>query len=343
MTNRSAAQRLVVCFLVLAAVDQAVIPVLYFSESRHYKSAAFGRFPNSDLFPLGPLVEYLEENPIGPKPRAAFLGDSRVWGYRLKSEETIPAAFQRLAPEMEALNLGINSFKEGSNYLITKRLLGSVDFYYLFFQEGLEDQQAHPLLPKLIRVDPEDAAWFHFQQPSKIRIWLDRLADHWRLSRYSYRLQAAWFGTSARQACYLSLKNLLLARSAKKQVPERTPVEAASAAAFYEVPMDHGMLSPEEVKRLAQCYPLLWKQADLFARHDKRGFFIEFSNAPTVMPKQDAALFNAYFHPSALVVRLVIPKSWYMDEQSHVTAEGAAGVARLLAQLTQESSKRGPE
>ena len=122
-----------------------------------------------------------------------------------------------------------------------------------------------------------------------------------------------------------------------------TAVEAPSAAAFYENPIHTGTLSPEEVSRLAQRYPLLWKEADLLARHGKQGFFIEFSNVQTVMPKQDAAFFNAYFHPSVRIVRLVIPESWYMDEQSHVTAKGAAGVARLLAKLTQESSKRGPE
>ena len=346
--GRSVIRRFAVCLLLLAAVDQAVIPILHFSESKHYRSAALGRFPNSDLFPLGPLVDYLEENPAGSKPRVAFLGDSRVWGYQLEAEDAIPAVFQRLAPNVEVLNLGINGFQNGSDYLLSKRLLGSVDSFYLFFHEDPKHQQADPLLPTLIRVDPADAARFGLRPSSKLQIWLGRVAAQWHLARYSYRLQAAWFGTSTRQACALFLKDLMMAHSAQKPVPATNSLkggtaEGASAAVFYEAPTYSGSVSVEETARLAKRYPFLWNYAGLLARSGRRGFFIEFSTAETVMSKQDAALFNAHFSPYATIVRLTIPDSWFLDKRLHMTREGASGVARLLARMTRELSGEPPK
>lgn len=319
----------------LAALDQAVIPVLQHSESRHYQALHGDRFPESDLFPLGPLVEYLQEHPRGQPPRVAFLGDSRVWGYLLEPDESIPAAFQRLTPDVQVLNLGINRFRAGSSFLVSKQLLDSVECFYLFFHDDPQQQQADPLLPTLIPVDPEDAARFGLRLPSRPQRWFDDIGRRWRLARYSYRLQAAWFGTSTRQFCYLTLRRLMAHHSLTRHATAVHGSDASSAAAaVYRIPMQAGPLPPDAQQRLAQRYPFLWRYAELLAHHRVHGFFIELAQADSAMPEEDAALVNAQFRPYVAVVRLAVPTAWLMDDHKHVTAEGAAGIARSLAQMT---------
>ncbi len=60
MRSRTA-RRLVLMVVWLLLFDLAVPPLLELAERRHYESTTAFRFENSDLFGLGPLVDYLLE------------------------------------------------------------------------------------------------------------------------------------------------------------------------------------------------------------------------------------------------------------------------------------------
>ena len=129
-----AVRRLVACLVVLAVVDQAVLPILRWAEPLRYESDRPLRFENSDLFLLGPSTAYLRDHPIGSRPRIVLFGDSVVWGYGVRAHETIPAAFQRAVPSARVLNFGINGFGTESAFLMTKALGRTISGAIVFHQ-----------------------------------------------------------------------------------------------------------------------------------------------------------------------------------------------------------------
>jgi lysophospholipase L1-like esterase len=329
--DRSAFRRLGFCILVLAAVDRAVPSVVRVSEQRRYESDVQVRFENSDLFLLGPLTAYLREHPQGTKPRVVFFGDSVVWGYFVKPHEAIPAAFQRLTPGVRVLNFGINGFQSGSAYLITKAIVDAVDVVYLFDA----DEGAHPMLPKLIEVDADDAARFGLSRPSRFEQLLDRLTGSWALHRYSYRLQAAWFGTSTRQYLHLHkgewVRGLLGHRAAEDP---GALAEAPADTAQWAAPRLRGPVTPEAAERVASAHRLLWDYALLLAGHRKHGVIIEMAGHHAALTEEEQRIFNARFHPYVLLATLGVPDAWLMKDRVHFTPEGTRGVAEALRRHT---------
>ncbi len=318
LSERSAWRRLIVCLVTLVLIDQVVPPVLRIAERRRYQAEG-GRFERSDLFPLGPLVEYVREHPTEDRPRAIFLGNSIVWGYGVREPETIPSVFQLLAPDVHVFNVAINGFRNGDAYLITKALLDGADVFYFFHVD--EGEQAHEILPRLIEVNKEDAARFHLPPSATLRSRLDWMADLWRLHRDAYRLQAAWFGTSTRQALYRTISRLLGRSSA--------PLEPDGAASATEsIAASTGADSQ-----------LLWDYATLIRSRGKKGVVVEVEGLRgPVMPDADRETFNRTFAPHVIALRLVALPEWRMADGRHLTAEGCAHMAQALAAARREVS-----
>jgi hypothetical protein len=322
-----ALRRLLVAVACLVAVDPLVTRVLAPAERVRYESSRLLRFENSDLFPLGPLVEYLREHPIGSRPRTVFLGSSVVWGYLLRPGQTLPAQYQRLVPEVRVLNLGINGFDSDSAYLITKQIVEAVDVLYLF-ESG---RRAHYQLPQLIPVDDADLARFGLRAPDRWPRWLQECLGFWRLYHYSYRLQAAFLGTSTRVFLYLNSGNLKsLFRDRSRDVPEAPPAVTPGDVAI-DAPVALAAPSPDRLRALAARRPLLWDYAALVQGHGKRAVVVQ-ADGRNPLTAEDRADLNAHFQPHVRFVRLHVRPSLLLDGQ-HLTAAGAAAVAAALRDL----------
>ena len=327
LTTASVCRRLLTCAVVLLAVDHAVLPTLRVAEAHRYESDALIRFENSDLFVIGPLTDYLRETPVGRRPRILFFGNSFVWGYGIDGEQTIPAMFQRLTPQARVFNLGVNGFESGNAYLMTKAVIDAIDRVYLFHIGG----GAHPLLPQLIPVSPEDAARFGLRPRSASPAWLERVTGRWRLATASYRLQAAWFGTSTRQAIYLrkgAWVRSLMGRRAPSRGGEELP-PAPVEQARWEAPV--AAQAPDEAAQrgLASRHPLLWDYARLLAAHHTRGVIISGVHGTGPIEREDLRQLNAMFAPYVVFGALELPESWFLDPV-HLTPSGCRGVAELL-------------
>jgi hypothetical protein len=319
-SERSAWRRVGVCVVALAALDQAVLPILRVAEHRRYERPSAGRsdhparprFASSDVFALGPLIAYLREHPDRRAPRAVFLGNSIVWGYGVRDEASIPAVFQRLAPELDVFNVAVNGFRNGDAYVITKALAGAAEVFYWFHLD--EGPQAQPLLPRVVDVSAEDAARFGLT-PSPAPTALDRLTDCWRLHRYAYRLQAAWFGTSLRQCLYRRISAALGRRGVADGA---APVEARPAAPV--------------TAATAQDVQLLWDYAAVVRSRGARAVIVEIDGlgGPMITPS-DRDAFNRAFAPEVVALALEAPEAWRMPDGRHLTPEGCRAIAEQLA------------
>lgn len=342
MTPARAWRRLLVCVIGLALADLAVVPLLRRAEAARYESDRQMRFENSDLFMLGPLTDYLLEHPKGDRPRAAFFGNSIVWGYGLNADQAMPSVFQRLRPDTRVLNFAVNGFETGNAYLISKALLDAVDTFYVF----PIGTHANAMLPQLIPVAQDDLARFGLRPPSTAERLMRRCTAWWKLPRYSYRLQAAWFGTSTRQYVYLR-KGEIARRMLRGHVPLKRhvspedPVEPASPALPKEEATWSAPLAPRvteaDAERVRAMQPLLWEYAELLASHRKRGVLIEVGPHMR-LTDEERGVFNARFAPFVTIAKLTVPESWCYDG-THFTAEGAAGVAAALAKRAGPAGK----
>jgi len=325
---RSVCRRFGVCLLVLLAVDQAVPALLRRAEARHYESDAPLRFKSFDLFPLGPLTDYLREHPVGPMPRTGFFGNSVMWGYLLDGPQTISCAFARLAPEARVLDFSAAGFQGASSYLIAKRVVDDLDAFYIYIDKRTDHGDTHPLLPKVIAISEADAAAFGLKVAGPGRRALDRLAGVWKLRRDSYRLQAAWFGTSTQQAIRLwaeALFNRLKAPADRGAAVGVAPREQAR----WHAPADAAPISDEERARLAAAHPVVWRFAQLLAEHHRPGVFFQFAGPTQPIAEAELPAFNAAFD-GITIATLTMPAGWYQDDGVHVTAKGAEGIARAL-------------
>ena len=95
------------------------------------RSATTFRFENSDLFALGPLVDYLRDHPRHQRRRVVFFGNSMIFGYFLTPAQAIPAQFQTLQPEARVYNAAVNGQEIGTSYLVGKAIVDSVDTIYV--------------------------------------------------------------------------------------------------------------------------------------------------------------------------------------------------------------------
>lgn len=333
LSAASAWRRLGVCLTVLVAADQAVLPLLRHAEARRYESDYLLRFENSDLFLLGPLIEYLREHPVGDRPRVAFLGDSIMWGYQIRDHEALPAMFQRLVPSARVFNFGVNGFQDASMYLVSKAVVEATDVFYVIHRKG----DADPLLSQVMRIDSQDAARFGLDASASPEGAFARWHDPWRLRRYSYRLQGAWFGTSTRQHVYLHkgewIRRLLgHGRGEEGQVPPLASLPRERAV--WNAPVVHRIVSEDERRRLARRYPLTWDYAALLLRHRKHGVYIETSMERALADDGDRALMNAVFQPYVIFARVDVPDSWLLPDRTHFSPEGCRGMAELLVERT---------
>lgn len=328
------ARRLLLAVGFLAIVDPFVVPTVRGLEHSRYESDRLFRFENSDLFGVGPVVAYLREHQRGQRPRVVFFGNSIVWGYWLQPGQTVAAQFQQMVPRSKVFNFGVNGFGSRSAYLITKVIIDSIDVVYLFHVDG----PPHPTLARLIPVSPGDARRFGLTSMNPLEQSLEELLGVWKLYRYSYRLQAALFGTSTRVYLYLNKRQILEGdwKGLLEQPTLDGPVEPGPISGRekqHEVQIDSRVSrdrpSEDRVRALAAKYPFLWEYARMIQAHGKVGVIVEIAGYVGAVEDLDRADVNAHFYPHVLFAKLHIPRELQTDGM-HFSSIGARAVAKSL-------------
>lgn len=312
-------RRLILALLWLIALDQFVPSVVERLERNHYEGTTTFRFENSDLFALGPLVEYLRDHARHSKPRVMFLGNSMIFGYFLNAQDAMPAQYQRLRPDTHVYNAAVNGQEIGMSYLIAEDVIDSVDVMYV----QVVGEKANPMLPSLIPIDDADLRRFELSAPNgveqQMQSWLGRV---WHLYGLNYRLQAALFGTSTRVFIYMHKTDL--ARLLHAKAPE---------APWQPITGQISLRAPRRIGRVLSATPQQRIKNDLAAlavAKRKRVVFLEFewdNNADD----DEVAAFNAHFAPYAETVIVHVPRSVTFDGQHPVPAS-ARQIAEALAQ-----------
>lgn len=302
-------RRLLFALLWLALIDRFIPPILQRAEYARYETGAVYRFENSDLFALGPMVRYLREHPRGPRRRTIFLGNSVVFGYGLETRDALPAQFERLAGDTRVFNAAVNGSENGDSFLVGKAVIDSVDTLYV---QLIPRDGARPILGTLLPVDDADARRFTLERTDPIEAKLRSLLGRvWRLYALNDRLQAAFFGTSARQYLYLHKRELLLAALGRApQAPPETPhstITVSLTARRDGEPLQGAMLDLANVAKA----------------HRKRLVILDFQQ------RVAAAEFNASYAPYAEIVTVDVPQALRVDTQ-HLTPAGANAVAAAL-------------
>ncbi len=288
------ARRLIAALVCLAVFDQFVPGLQRRLERVRYEGAHAFRFESSDLFALGPLVGYLREHPRGDRPRTLFLGNSIMFGYGLDAADAVPARYQERHPETQVFNAAVNGFELGSNYLVAKAVIDSVDRLYVMRGTGA----VQPMLATLIPVEASDRAAFRFAPPDAAEAALQPMAGIWRLYASTYRIQAALFGTSTRQ--YLHLRGAAV-RRALGLAPPSTPVQARSQVNEPIQVIRGRSATPPDASRRAELQrqdDVLWRFGELVSAHRKRAVVLQIgavAGGAAVGP--EVADFNAAFAP----------------------------------------------
>jgi hypothetical protein len=329
VSGAAAARRLIAAILTLAIIDPWVPWWLAGAERARYEGAQVFRFAYSDLFAIGPVVDYLHEHPRGDRPRNVFFGNSVVWGYRLRVGDSLPVQFQQLEPSMRVLNFAVNGFGIGSAYLMLKTVIDSIDVAYVH----AEGAAMNPGLPRLFAVSDADIRRFGLDRPDAIEQRLEEALGVWRLYRSSYRLQAAWFGTSTRNFLYAN-KSALVGSPASDEPPEGYADNPPSSR---ELSVRHAIAPADtriDTEALARAQPALWEAASTVRTHGRRAVFWTLANGRPPNPDWDAL--NRVFAGSAVFAEMTLPPEMMIDER-HLTARGSAAVARALSELTRRA------
>jgi hypothetical protein len=320
------ARRLIVAVVWLVIFDQFVPDVQRRVERYRYEGVPSFRFESSDLFALGPLVSYLRDHPRAERPRTLFLGNSVIYGFELTAAEAVPARFQELHPETKVFNAAVNGFDLGTNYLISKAIIDSVDRFYVMRGTAAAD----PLLMSLIPVDTTDGRAFHLQPPSLLETRLQAIVGIWHLYASTYRLQAAMFGTSTRQYVHLGVDAV---RRAVAPGGQPMAIGAPSSGdGSIQVTRWRSSIrpTPERQAELRRQDEVLWKFAELVYGHRKRAVFLQIGRpAAGALGEPEIADFNTAFDPFVEIIGLTIPPALRFDPQ-HLTALGARRVAEAL-------------
>ncbi|HJU41915.1 MAG TPA: hypothetical protein VJ691_03840 [Vicinamibacterales bacterium] len=320
-------RRIVVAIVALVILDLIEPGVLRRLEATRYEDRSKDfRFENSDLFGVGPLVEYLRDNPAGRQPRVVFIGNSVTYGYGLSAAEALPGQYQRLDRSGKVLNVGVNGLDIGSAYLVAKATIGSVDHFYVLCRA---DPVPTPLIGRHIPVDEGDARQLGLPPVDSLETALRRGAERWALYRDSYRLQAALFGTSSRQFVYLhkgELARTVLSTVRAQARGGSLPVEVtALAPVATTMPADQRLAAMR-----AASPPMLWMFAELFRDSGKQLVLLQLRGfAEWLRDESSVADFNRAHFPHARIVMLEIPLTLRSDDL-HLTAAGAAAAARAL-------------
>ena len=319
--------------LSLVVIDALVPRWLERAERRRYESGHVFRFQYSDLFAIGPVVQYLRQHPRGDRPRAAFLGDSVVWGYRLRPEDSLPAQFARRRPGVRVLNFAVNGFGSGSAFLMLKSIIGSLDTVYL----EIGGRASNPGLARLIPVSDEDVRRFGLDPPDRVEQRLERLTGFWRLYRDSYRLQAALFGTSTRNYLYAHKSALLWWRGARTPDPTGgaglAPLLPATSRLTVSYAASASDPTAERQEEVARAEPWLWEYASFIRSSGRRAIFFAIVPPRDADQRRDWADLNRIFRRFVVFVRVGVPDDMRIDP-THLSADGSRAVAELLDTLT---------
>lgn len=301
----------------LVLIDQGVPPLLEHLEQRHYEGTKTFRFENSDLFGLGPLVQYLREHPRHQRRRVVFFGNSMLFGYFLNAPDAIPAQFQKLQPDARVYNAAVNGQEIGTSYLVAKDILDSVDVLYV----QVVGVNANPILPSLIPIDDAGLRRFHLTPPNRVeerlQSWLGRV---WHMYGLNYRMQAALFGTSTRVFLYMHKADL--ARALRAAPPQSwAPIHGHISL---RAPRAAGVLRAETKQQKIKN-----DLAALARSRAKRVVFLEFEWTNNG-DDDEVAAFNAAYAPFAETIIVHVPPEVTFDGQHPVPAS-AAEVAEALA------------
>ena len=323
-------RRLVFAVAALVAVDRFEPALLRsLEEARYEDPAEVFRFENSDLFGLGPLVEYLREHPRGHLRRVLFVGNSITYGYSLEAADALPARYQALDRSGKIFNAGINNFSTTSACLVAKAAIDAVDvIYVLRGQREEQGPRVDRMLPRLIPVDDADLARYHLTAADASERWLSRGVSHWRLYRDAYRLQAAMFGASTRQYIYLhkgSLVRALIGRVHAEQARE----PSSESTVTIDMPLAEAGPDAAREIQLRTENPELWELGDLAVQRRKQIVFLQMAGYSEDLPDTTFADFNRVFAPHARVLVVHVPPQLKFDRM-HLTSTGAARLARAL-------------
>jgi hypothetical protein len=327
----SALTRLIAAVVALALLDAFVPRALERAERARYEGPVVFRFAYSDLFGIGPVTEYLREHPRGDRPRAVFLGNSVVWGYRLPEQDSLPVQFQRRNPSTRVLNLAINRFGIGSAALWLKDVIDSVDLV-VFQAYGREVDHG---LAAIIPVSDDDVARYRLDPPDRVEQRFEGALGAWRLYGLSYRLQMAWLGTSTRYYVYQHKSSLMGRAPADDYAPN--PRAAAGPRLLHAVA--DADVPAARLRELAAADPMLWEAASLVRAHGKRAIFWTIDNA-AVGSSIDWADLNRAFLGACTFATIALPPEMMMDEL-HMTANGSAATADVLSGLAGDLNARG--
>lgn len=327
--SRPVVRRLVLIVLMLAAVDALVRPLLARFEHARYEGSTPFRFENSDLFGLGPLVEYLNEHPRGERPRTVFVGNSVIWGYGLAAHQALPAQYEALDSSHRVYNVAINGFDTGNAFLIAKAMGSTIDRLYVLLQGGT----AHARLPDLIPIAADDAQRFRLTLPSRIEQRLRDGLSVWQLYRHAYRLQMAMFGTSTRQFIYLNKSDWVRSLVGRSRAAQAQTADVMAGGVVLRAPalLDGEIPDAQPGERAG----LLWSFAELARLHDWRVTFLHLPGYSHTIPEADIPAFNAISAPYARVVIADIDRAMTFDGQ-HLTAAGARTFAQALLDFERE-------
>jgi hypothetical protein len=321
-------RRLVFLLLWLVLFDRAVPRLLDAAERRHYEGATVFRFENSDLFGLGPFVDYLREHPRHERRRVVFFGNSMLFGYFLAPEQAIPAQYQRAAADARVYNAAINGQELGTGYLVGKDIIDDVDVLYV----QVVGETANPLLPSLIPVSDADLRRFHLAAPEpverRLQSWLGRV---WQMYRLNYRMQAALFGTSARVYLYMHKRDF--ARLLRVRTLQPESFAPASDRISLRAPR-----TPGPVQAATEGQRMMIELARLAHARGKRIVFIAFEWDNSPHNDAEVGAFNAAFAPSAETVIVHVPKAITIDGEHPIPA-AAAQIAETLAEHERERAR----
>ena len=330
MLRSRPARRLMVAVLLLFMVDVLVPSTLRRLEDARYEAVDQDfRFENSDLFGVGPLVAYLAERPAGPQPRVMFLGNSVIYGYGLSAAAAVPGQYQRLHRSEKIFNAGVNGFDAGSIYLVAKAAIPAVDRIYVLSRTL--DPRTRIIVGGRVPIDNEDRRRFGVPAPDAMEEQLRRGADRWALYRQSYRLQAALFGTSARQYVYLH-KGAMARRLLATVTAATTGAQPVDAEVSATAPVAAATPGPERLVALREASSgLLWSFGELAQRQRKTTAILQVPGFSDWLADEDAvADFNRVFFPFARVVMVSVPAA-QMSDGMHLTAAGSAATALALS------------
>ena len=312
----------------LGVFDRFEPAVLGSLERARYEDPARDfRFDNSDLFALGPLVSYLREQPRGERRRVLFLGNSIVFGYSLASSEAVPARYQRIDTSAKVFNAGINGFPTASSLAVAKAVIDSVDLTYALLGP-VERPTLNPMLPRLIPLDAGDMARLDVPPPDGTEQRLSTLAGRWRLYRDAYRLQAALFGSSARQYVYLHKGAFARALVARARAAEPQG-GAGEGEVTIDVPVSGAMPDEARQRVLRADRPELWQFGDLARQRRKPVVLLQIAGYSRELTDAAVGDFNCVHLPDARVLVIRVPLRLTVDGM-HVTAAGADALARAL-------------